>query len=122
MSMIGHFVSIEPAQLAELLNDSTQSVNIFLAGGDVSQANLDIDKAWHGIHFLLTGEAWGGEPPAALAILGGTEIGEDIGYGPARYLSVEEVRTVAATLAATPRNVIAERYQPEAMERAGVYP
>jgi len=45
--------------------------------------SLDIDKAWHSIHFLLTGAAW----EADGLIFGGTEIGEDgddWGYGPPR--------------------------------------
>jgi hypothetical protein len=32
---------------------------------------LEVDKAWHGIHFLLCGDAEGGEPPLGSAVLGG---------------------------------------------------
>src|SRR5215207_2984929 len=30
--------------------------------GDLGEAG-DLEKAWHGIHFLLTGTAWEGDPP-----------------------------------------------------------
>src|SRR5512147_1898048 len=30
---------------------------------DGEGATTDIDKAWHGIHYLLTKTAWGGDPP-----------------------------------------------------------
>ena len=39
--------------------------------------SLSLDKAWHGVHFLLAGTV---EPDGALlgqAVLGGTEVGED---------------------------------------------
>ncbi|NUR82053.1 MAG: DUF1877 family protein [Terrabacter sp.] len=61
---------------------------------DVSSAKgrdtiwLDLDKSWHGIHFLLTGTDWsaGDAGAAGGAILGGRPVGEDDGYGPARLL------------------------------------
>jgi hypothetical protein len=53
---------------------------------------LDIDKSWHLIHFLLTGDVWGGEPPLANVVLGGTELPDtDAGYGPFRYLTHKQV-------------------------------
>src|SRR4051812_40770621 len=63
-------------------------------------ADLDIDKAWHAIHFLLTGTAWEGEPPLDFLAIGGTEIGEDLGYGPARGLVSSQVRELATALEA----------------------
>jgi hypothetical protein len=60
---------------------------------------LDLAKSWHLIHFLLTGEALGGRKPLADAVLGGTDLStEDVGYGPARYLSEAEVSAVAKAL------------------------
>ena len=43
---------------------------------------IDLDKSWHGIHFLLTGAAWEGERPLNFLILGGEEVGDiDVGHG-----------------------------------------
>ena len=28
-----------------------------------TEGTLSLEKAWHGLHFLLTGSDWGGEPP-----------------------------------------------------------
>lgn len=61
-------------------------------------AHLDLHKHWQILHFALTGQVEGGEGPAADAVLGGEEIGEDVGYGPVRVLSVDVVRAVAAHL------------------------
>src|SRR5687767_14577361 len=45
----------------------------------------DLDKAWHGIHYLLTGTAAEGGKPLDFLVSGGREVGNvDIGYGPAR--------------------------------------
>jgi hypothetical protein len=49
-----------------------------------NEANLD--KAWHGIHFLLTGTNWAGDPPLNFLVAGGAQVGDiDTGYGPARF-------------------------------------
>src|SRR5829696_7547426 len=39
----------------------------------------NFEKSWHGLHFLLTGTAWEGEPPLNFLLAGGREI--DIGLG-----------------------------------------
>jgi hypothetical protein len=59
---------------------------------------ISLDKDWHLLHFALTGSADQVPGPAGDAILGGEEIGEDLGYGPARLLSGDAVRAVAAHL------------------------
>ena len=63
------------------------------AGPDVEELlhqeheqRFDLDKAWHGIHFLLTGSAWETTPGAGESVLGGDPVGPDRGYGPARLL------------------------------------
>jgi hypothetical protein len=55
---------------------------------------LQLDKAWHGLHFLFTGEAEGGEEPGCYLLEGGEEIGED--DAAASLLSPEQVRAFAA--------------------------
>ena len=37
--------------------------------------------SYHGIHFLLNDDAWGGEEPLRFVIMGR----DDIGYGPSHY-------------------------------------
>jgi len=54
--------------------------------------------------------------------MGGTPIGPDIGSGPARYLLPYQVREVAQALTDLPRNELAQRYEPKAMDDVGIYP
>lgn len=123
MSMIGNAVEVTSMQLQELLADpGTVSSFLYAQEGNRPVAHLDLDKSWHGIHFLLTGEAWGGEGPSALAVLGGTAIGDDVGYGPARYLSVEEVKSVANALDEASTDALHKRYVPSVLEQAQIYP
>lgn len=82
---------------------------------------LNLDKSWHGIHFLLTGRIDEAPPPLGNAILGGTEIGEDLGYGPARYLTPDQVREVGQALAGITSDDFARRFDPQKIRQAGVY-
>jgi Domain of unknown function (DUF1877) len=83
---------------------------------------LSLDKAWHGLHYLLCSTADRVQEPPCIAILGGTEIGGDLGYGPARYLEVSQVATVASALSDLTKETLKQRYSPVAMNTAGIYP
>jgi hypothetical protein len=87
-----------------------------------SEVRLEMDKEWHGIHFLLNGDRWSTNGPYGQVVLGGREIGPDMGYGPARLLSAEEVAQIASRLSTLSPNVPRQRYDPAAMTRLGVYP
>ena len=83
---------------------------------------LSIEKAWHGLHFVLAGTKWEATAPPGNVVAGGCEIGEDLGYGPARYLTVDEVRDASTALAAIDDEEFRKRYNREALAEAEVYP
>ena len=86
-------------------------------------ASLSIEKAWHGVHYLLCGKVEPGTDLASQAVMGGTEVGEDLGYGPARYFEADEVAAIARELSRP--NLEAEmmaRWNPAQMEQLGIYP
>ncbi len=121
MSMIGYFVSITPSQLESLCTEP-DTIPDFLDDLPPDAVLLDVDKDWQALHFLLTGDAWQGTPPHAWVVLGGTEVGDDLGYGAAHYLTPQQVAEVAALLSALPSDHLADRYSPTALDAAGVYP
>jgi len=83
----------------------------------------DTDKAWHAIHYLLTGDAEGGEFPTGFLLSGGQPVGnEDVGYGPARIFSPTEVSAIQTALSEHSKQDLMGRYDGPAMDRAGVYP
>ena len=85
--------------------------------------STDLDQAWHGIHYLLTGTAWEGDLPRGFLVSGGTPAGHvDAGYGPARVLMAEETRAVHETLRALSDDDLAERFDPADMRAKQIYP
>lgn len=82
---------------------------------------LNLEKSWHVLHYLLTGKIEEAAPPLGNAILGGKEIGEDLGYGPARFLTAENVREVASALALISKDDLAKRFDLNAMKAANIY-
>ena len=119
-----------PEALSELLHPDDGS----------GEREVDVDKAWHGIHWLLTGSG-DDRPPAPrkkglfrkaepapepgaewLPVLGGDPVGDDEGYGPARLLRPEQVAAVAQALGPITPEVLASRVDLAAMDAEGLYP
>lgn len=83
---------------------------------------VHLDKAWHCVHFLLSGDPWKGDLPSAYLLAGGTELGDvDVGYGPARALSPAQVSEFHQYLCTVTESDLRERCDPGAMERAEIY-
>lgn len=81
-----------------------------------------MDKAWHGLHYLLTGESDGGELPLSLAVWGGEEFGPEVGYGPARFLTAAQVAAVANTFQGITVESLSAKFDPQDMEKKQIYP
>lgn len=126
MSMIGIFRRLPGEDLARLLRDPSPILEYLQEEPSEDFGpfvDVDVDKAWHGIHFLLTGTAWEGDEPLDFIAKGGQPIGdEDVGYGPARGYTPEQVGRLATTLAALSDEQLRGRYNPRAMEAAEIYP
>ena len=86
-------------------------------------AVVGLDKAWHCIHFLLTGDAEGGETPAGYLMLGGHQLGEvDVGYGPARALTPSQASDFADFIAPIGKADFQARYDPAELSASDIYP
>jgi Domain of unknown function (DUF1877) len=81
---------------------------------------VDLDKAWHGIHFLLTGSAWEGEEPLCYLVKGGEWIGQE--GEDARVLSPDQIADWANALSTTSADDLRKKYDPVAMAMADIYP
>jgi hypothetical protein len=92
------------------------------AGPEGLGPELDIEKAWHGVHWLLCGIPLEAPPPLGDAVLGGEEVGEDVGYGPARVLDPARVAAVATALRAMSADELAGRFDAVRLDADGVYP
>lgn len=95
-----------------------------VSGAGVKRGNtpgLDLHKSWHMLHYLFTGTAWEGEAPAATLLLGGQEVGEDMGYGPARVLSTTDTAKFAEYLDGLDLEHLYERLDAAAMRALEIY-
>jgi Domain of unknown function (DUF1877) len=90
---------------------------------DGEGVSTDLDKAWHGIHYLLTGTAWEGVAPLNFLVAGGRSVGDiDVGYGPARVLSAAETRAAHEALTQLSDDELRGRFDPAAMTKKDIYP
>lgn len=127
MSMIGNYLCVTPEQLDALRRAPGTILEVLDSAEDEGEfpdgLHLDIEKSWHAIQFLLTGDPWAGEPPLQYVVMGGTELGdEDVGHGPARYLTPEEVQAAASAVASIPGQALWSRFDEHAFAAAEIYP
>jgi hypothetical protein len=121
--MIGNIRPASDAEIERLLAHPAE-VTRFLYGADSGgRERLSLDRAWHAIHFALTGSRLGGDEPLNFLASEGTAVGEvDVGYGPARVLRSEQVRAIAAALASISPADIAARLSLERLDQEAIYP
>jgi hypothetical protein len=111
-------------QAAKLMADPDSAVDFINPEEGWEEAapdTLDLDKEWHGTHYLLTGSA--GPTGDALSLVLGDyeEVGEDIGYGPAFYIPPERLRAFHEAISILDNRQLHDRYHPEAMVKDQVY-
>ena len=114
------------ANLARAMRDAAEQLH---DAGGTKPGELDglgdlarLDQAWHGLHFVLTGSTDSTDGELGQAVLGGVEVGDDLGYGPARVHDPSAVTRIAHALTALSPNDVRERYNPAAMDAAQIYP
>lgn len=88
---------------------------------DGELADCDLDKSWHGIHYLLTGSAEGGAPPLDFLLDGGVAVEGGGEYG-ARVFTAAQTAAIAAALAPIDEATLRRRFDPVAMTKQRVYP
>jgi hypothetical protein len=82
---------------------------------------LRLEKAWHGVHWLVNGVVEGGTPPLDELVTGGSPIGPSLAYGPATILAAAEVQKLASALEALPVETVRARFNFELATRDSVY-
>lgn len=107
--------------MSRLFGKRSPAAALVLAPDEVELA--DLDKAWDGIHFLLSRAVDASSPLATFCTSGGTEIpGQEVGYCPARAYRASEINVLAAELEVLSDEVLSAHYDPTAMMDADVYP
>jgi len=118
MSMISVWRLADDEQIEELVREPEQIEALL----DEEGPDIDLDRAWHGIHFLLAGTARETAGPRGF-ILGGRRVGEiNVGYGPARVLTSGEVAVFDDLLQCISDADFRARFDADALIAADIYP
>ena len=121
MGMRTDLYAVTTSDADRLLRDRAFFENYVAHNNGVERVSLE--KAWHGLHYLLTGSAWEESGPLAFIVAGGEEVPDsDAGYGPARLFSPAETAEIQATLAGIDDAELWSRFDAEAMDESEVYP
>jgi hypothetical protein len=84
---------------------------------------MDLDKTWHALHFLFTGSDWEGNFPNGFLVSCGEPIGDvDVGYGPAKVFTPQQVDEIAAFLGSVDQIGLKQRFDPKKMHEMEIYP
>jgi hypothetical protein len=87
--------------------------------GPFEQA-ISLEKSWHMLHYLFTGHVGPANAPGDL-LLTGEDVGEDVGYGPARLHDAAATRRFSDFLQTQDVARLQARISLEEMRRDGVY-
>lgn len=112
------------AALPQDLERFADPSNVFggvLQRSAVATSAVSLEKAWHGLHYLLTGEAWEGDGPLAFLLSGGEQLGDDE-ESPVRWFTPDETILIHQSLSAVTDHELWSRFNPEEMEEQGIYP
>jgi hypothetical protein len=92
-----------------------------LAGLGAIERGLDLDKAWHLLHYAISGQAFPTGADAD-ALLLGEELGPDLGgYGPARLHDARATKKFAELLASLDEETVKKRLRLEDMMSEPIY-
>lgn len=123
MGMILNLFRIHQDQLDTFLADSTL-LDGLLSNDEIPSNYLDLCKSWDGLIFLLTGGTYSGDHHLNRIFFSCNFIDEeqDLGYGPAHYLSAKEVKEYALELSTIQLSHLEQNYDPIKMDKIDVYP
>ena len=90
---------------------------------DGTGESIDLGRAWHAIHFLITGMAEEGKTPLDFLLAGGEEIAEvDVGNGPARAFDAAKTAAIAEAFSEISDEDVRSRYDADKMVDLEIYP
>lgn len=127
MSMIQHYKQVTQDKILEI--DKDNSIIPQILRDDENYPQLNIDKSWDGVHYLLTGKSTvesvkeiDQSNPKEWVILGWGVWGPDVGYGPSRFVAPKEVTQVAQFLSKLKDDDLKKQFNPIKMNKLGIYP
>lgn len=119
--MIGYLREVAPDDLDVLASSAEEACDLFQRN-DPSNRVLSVEKAWHGLHYLLTGSAKQGEEPLCFLMHGGRSVGRALAYGRPRLLGREFVQQLDVALQGIADDELWGRFDAARFTAEGIYP
>ncbi|MFC4309464.1 YfbM family protein [Steroidobacter flavus] len=119
-SVVYYLVAMPEPQVPELVKSEVALTQALFEGQNPDR--LYLDKAWHGIHWLLAKSAGSTDEPLSKLIMGGKPVGVKLPYGQPRVHTAAEVKRFASLLDAVDIDKLAKNYDVAAMDAAYIYP
>jgi len=127
--MIGNLLRVSKSELEQYLeNSSLLEKRVYTEEYIEDPDLLDLDKCWENIYFLLTGctssDFEKAKPPLSLILFNGIVLDEnqDMGYGPATYSSLEEVKEISNALPEVSREKLRSKFESLKSKDSELYP
>jgi hypothetical protein len=120
---MGFLRRLSPITITETAPQPEPTANGATSSGRLAHDEVDLDKAWHGLHFLFTGASDGDDEPSCYLLTGGDEVGEvEWGDPVARMLGPAQVRSFGGFLNGFDRETLTARFDPARMTELEIYP
>jgi len=126
MGMIGNYFRTDGETVNKVKCGELSLVELCYEAEDSmdSDSFLYIDKSWHAIHFVLSGEVWDAtDDPLSKVVLNGNIVNdEDMGYGPAMLLMSDELHDINKALEGFTKEWFLEQFSITDMIANEIYP
>lgn len=118
---MGMYCEVSAASAEDLGRSARSGVlGGLLRPSTTTATSVSLEKAWHGLHYLLTGEVWEGSGPLAFLLAGGELVGEE--EESPRWFSPEETAEIHQALSGVSDDKLWSRFDADEMEQQEVYP
>ncbi|MGD1841923.1 MAG: YfbM family protein [Thermonemataceae bacterium] len=124
--MIANLLRVSEEEIQQYISDSQLLADRIYDDNAYEDVYLiDLDKAWDGIIFLLTGGSIATTTEElSKVVLGGEVIDEqqDLGYGPARFLTAKEMTVFSQKINNLSEAQLKQKFDPTLMKEKEAYP
>lgn len=129
MGMIANYVRVSNVELENYRTDSSLFEERIDSDELVNDKNIiEVDKAWEGIFYLLTGHMLETADEVAtplrwiLAAPQELDPEQDLGYGPALYTTIEQTKDISNALQSISESELRNKFNGNEMMEKEVYP
>ncbi len=120
MGMYCDVTASAPGNL-EQFSAAPQLLSGLLQHGTAPANSVSLEKAWHGLHYLLTGEVWEGHDALGFLLAGGEQLGDDE-ESPVRWFTPEETKQIHQALSGISDDELWSRFDADEMQQRDIYP